>query len=96
MRFANSGVRVLNLNNAHLGRQPTIAAFTVLTFDQRKIIAILPTTHNRIVLLRSVKISQLLSIPASGIPRAPLYEAHTIPVDHTHIVQASLGNRVEV
>ena len=87
--FASSGVQVLSLEDGHpTSQQSAISALAVRAFDQDKLIAILPTSRDRIVLLELAKMLQLLTIPA--------HRARAIPVDPTHILCASLKHRIAV
>ena len=87
--FASSGLQLLNLDVGNAASQrPTIPALTVRAFDRSRIIAVLQTKRNRIVLLELVTMSQLLTIHAM--------EASIIPTDRTAILCASLDNGVAV
>ena len=86
-KFANSGIQVLSLDDGHpTSQQPIISPLTVHALDEGKIIAILPTSRDRIVLLKLATMERLLKIPAHG--------THSIPVDRTHILYASSRERV--
>ena len=87
--FGSSGVQVLSLDHQHpTSQQPTISALTVHPFDKGGIIAVLPTSRSCITLLEPATMSHLLTIPIRKI--------HTIPVDRTHILCASLDKHMTV
>ena len=92
--FKSSGVQVLSLDDVHPTTQPTITAYIMRAFDQGRMIAIHPTSRDRIVLLAPAKMSQLLTIPISGVHNTPLHDH--ISFDRTHILCASLDNRMAV
>ena len=87
--FTGSGIQLLDLRGGDTAsQQPTISALTVDSFDQGKIIAILPASRNYIVLLDPVTMSELLKIPAQ--------EANTTPTYRARILWASLDRRMAV
>lgn len=88
-KFASSDVQVLSLDDGDPSpQQPAISVLTVRSIDKDRIIAILPTSRDRIVLLELSTMLQLLTIP--------VHETHAIPVNRTHILCASLEKRTAV
>ena len=87
---AGSGIQVLNLDEGRIAsQQPTIPALAVHTFDKKnEIIAVTPTTRDRIVLLELATMSRLLTIPVQ--------ESHHINPDPVNILCASLEDNVAV
>ena len=87
--FAVSGVQLLNLDGGYSSpKQPTLPALTVHAFDQGRIIAILLTSGDHIVLMELATMKQLLNIPAQ--------ETNRTATDRTHVLCASLDNRMAV
>ena len=87
--FAGSGVQLLSVEGEYDAYQPpTYLPLTVHSFDEGRIIAILPTKRDRIVLLELACMSNLLAIPAQNTP--------TTSTDRTHVLCASLENRMAV
>ena len=87
--FAGSGVQLLNLDEENtIPQQPTIPALTVDAFDEGRIIAILSTNRDRIVLLELATMSQLLKIPVQ--------KTRKNSADRTRVLCASLDNRMAV
>ena len=83
-----SGIQLLSLDEGHTPpQQLTISPLTVHTFDEGKIIAILPTTRDHIRLYRLAAMLPLLIIPARTWP---------IPTDRPPILCASLEHRIAV
>ena len=85
--FTSSGVQVLSLDDGHPPSQrPSISTLTVHAFDEDRIVAVLPTSRDRVVLLDQAKMSELLTIPA--------HKGNPFPVDRANILCASLANHV--
>ena len=84
-----SGIQLLRL---HQGRapplQPTPPPLTTSPMDEGRIVTIVPTTNDRIILLETSTMSQVLSIPTRKV----------IPVatDRTVVLHASFKNEVAV
>ena len=86
---AVSGIQLLSLEEGNTPpRQPAISALTVEAFDQDRIIAILLTSRDRILLLEQVTMSQLLEIPIRNV--------HLTPTDHATIFCVSHKNLMAV
>ena len=85
---AGSGIQLLSLDEGHAPPQyPTTSTLAMRTFDEGKLIALLPTTRDHIKLIKSATMSPLLTIPARTWP---------IPTDLPPILCASLGHRIAV
>jgi len=64
---AGSGIQLLSLDSGYApSRQPITPALTVHPADQERIITIVPTTHDHIILLEIATMRQLTRIPAQG------------------------------
>ena len=86
---AGSGIQVLTLdgNDEHTtSQEPTIPSLTVRTFDEGKIVAVIPTRRNRVVLLETATMTQLLTFPVE--------ETRSTPTDGTEIICASFDNHM--
>ena len=81
-----SGIQLLGLDQGDItpSRRPDISTSTVHAFDQGKIMTIIPTSRDHIVLLEPVTVSQLIAIPVRNTSHP------------THILCASLENHVAV
>ena len=87
--FVDSGIQLLNLGKGHAASQrPITPALNVHDFDQGRIIAVSTISRDHIMLLKLTDMSPLLRIPVK--------KTHTIPTHRTHILCASLDNRVAV
>ena len=88
--FAGSGVQLLSLSGGQAeSQQPAIvSALPLYSLDQGKIIAVLKTSRDRIVLLNLAGLSKLLEIPAQ--------KTRMVPTDRTRVFCASLDNRMAV
>ena len=85
--FVGSGLQLLNLDERYATPQrPTIPALSVHAFDQGRIIAILLTSGDHIVLMELATMSQLLNIPAQ--------ETNRSATDRIHVLCASLDSRI--
>ena len=81
-----TGIQLLSLDERYAPPvQPTASILTLHTFDEGKLIAIVPTNRDRITLLESTTMSPLLVIPI-GI--------YTIPINLPSILFASLKHRI--
>ena len=81
-----TGIQLLNLDERYAPpRQPTASILTLHTFDEGKIIAIVPTNRDRITLLESATTSPLLTIPTG---------THNSPTDLPPILFALLKHRI--
>lgn len=79
---AGSRIQLLSLDGWHApSQQSTISALTVQDFDQGKIIAIITTDREHVVLLETASMSKLLKIPVR--------ETRLTPTDHSTILCAS-------
>ena len=79
-----SGIQLLSLDEGYTPpQQLTVSPLTVHTFDEGKIIAILPTAHDYIRLFESATMLPLPTIPA-----------WSIPTDHPQILCASLKHHI--
>ena len=84
--FVGSGIQLLSLDGGYApSQQPTISPLTMDTFDQDRIIAILPARRDSIVLLELPSMSQLLKIPVPTTIRRN-------PANNMTILCASLHN----
>ena len=87
--FRGSGIQLLRLHQDPAPpQQPTPPPLTVSPLDEGRIITIIPTTNDRIVLLETSTMSQVLSIPF------PEY----LPgiADTTLVLHASVKNKIAV
>ena len=81
-----SGIQLLSLDKRHTSpRQPTTSILTVHTFDEGKIIAIVQTNRDCIILLESATMLPLFTIPA---------RSRTISTSLPPILCASLKHRI--
>ena len=81
-----SGIQLLSLDKRYTPpRQPTTSILAVHSFDEGKIIAIIPTDGDRITLLESATMSTLLTVPV---------RTYTITTDSSPIICASLKYRI--
>lgn len=86
---ASSGIQLLSLDGRDgLSQQPTVSALTIHVCDKGRIIAIFPTSRDRIIVLEMATMSQLLEIPVRNI--------YLTPADHTTIFCASYENLTAV
>ena len=88
--FAGSGVQLLSLDSRHAESQypNTISALPLYSLDQGKIIVVLKTSRNCLVLLGVPGMSQLLEIPDQ--------RTHVTPANRTRIFCASSDQRLAV
>ena len=85
---AGSGIQLLSLDEGHVPPQyPTTSALAMRTFDEGKLIAILPTTREHIKLIEPATMSTLSIIPV---------RTWSIPTDRPPILCASLERRIVV
>ena len=85
---AGSGIQLLSLEEGHTPpQQSIISTLTVHTFDEGNIVAILPTSRDRITLLESATMSPLLTIPV---------RTFEIPTDRPPILCVSLKHRIAI
>ena len=83
-----SGIHLLSLDQEHASpQQPTLPLLAMYPLDKGRIIAIVPATNDRITLLETATMSQVLSIPTQ--------EDLSVAADHT-VVYASLENGIAV
>ena len=81
------GIQLLSLDQEHASsRQPTPPLLTTYPLDEGRIIAVIPTTDNRIILLETATMLQVFSIPIQEDPHA----------DHPVVLCASLEHRAAV
>ena len=64
--FVRSGIQLLSLDEGYPSSPQLASALDTTTFDQGRIIAIIPTTHNHIRLLETSTMSMLATIPSQG------------------------------
>ena len=87
--FRDSGIQLLDLGQEHApSQQPTPPSLTMYPLDEGRIISIVPTTDDRVVLLKTANMSQVLSIPAQ--------KGRSVATDHTVVLCASLKNKIAV
>jgi WD40 repeat protein len=87
--FVDSGLKLLSLDEGYTPfQQPTLSALTVHAFDKGQIVAILSTDRDRLVLLDSATMSQLLTIPAQ--------KTRDILANRAYVLCASLEDQVTV
>jgi WD40 repeat protein len=87
----DSGIQLLSLDVEPAGSLDPAISISVLTIhplDQGKIIVVLPTSRDSIILLEVATMKQLLKIP---VPRNS-----PTPTNHTRVFCASLANKVAV
>ena len=86
--FQGSGIQLLSLDQEHASpRQPTPPLLTMYPLDEGRIIAVVPETDDRTILLETATMSQVFSIPLQGV---------TSTVGRNVVVCASLENRATV
>ena len=87
--FVDSGLQLLNLDRDYIvSQESTVHALTIHALDGGRLIAILPISRDRIVLLRAATASKFVTIP--------IQNTDTIPIDGTPILCASLRNHMAV
>jgi len=83
------GIQLLNLDGGSVtSRQLLPPTHAVHPLDEDRIITVVPTDRNRVILLETATMSQVLSIPAQ--------KNLSIPTDRTVVLCASLENKVAV
>ena len=89
VNVAATGIQLLGLNKGPVpSEQPIPPAFAVHSLDHGRIISIVPTDRDRVILLETDTMSQFLTIPApKNLPA---------PIDHTVVLCASLENKIAV
>ena len=86
---AGSGIQLLDLGWKYTPSQPlTVPALAVDAFDEGRIIALLSTTQDLIILLESTALSQLFTIPTQN--------ADAIQSDHTPVLCAVFKHRMAI
>jgi hypothetical protein len=86
---AGSGIQLLSLDEGSAPSRGLIPpTLTVHPLDQGRIIAIIPTNRDRVVLLEAATMSQVLEIPAQG--------NLSVPTDRAVVLCASLENKIAV
>ena len=85
----DSGIQLLRLDQKDASpRQPTPPSLIVYSFDEGRIIAVVPTTGDCVTVLETATMSQVLSIPGQKDP--------LVTTDHTTVLDASLEHKVAV
>ena len=86
---AGSGIQLLDLGWQYTPSQPlTVPALAVDAFDEGRIIALLSTTRDRTILLESIAMLQLFTIPTQNVDPTQ--------TNHTPVLCAVLKHRVAV
>jgi len=84
-----SGIQLLNLNEGSTTSQQDLPpSLTVQPLDEGRIVAIVPTDRDRVVLLETATMLPVLTIPARG--------NLSVPLDRPVVLCASLENKVAV
>jgi len=87
--LADSGIQLLILDEGYTPPQQVVPpALTVRPLDEGKIVTIVPTDRDRVILLEVATMSEVFTIPAQG--------GLLIPIDRTVIICASLENKIAV
>ena len=82
---AGSGIQLLSLDRGHASSEQLLPpALTVHSLDKGRIIAIVPTSREHVILLETTTMSQVLTIPGRN------------DTDHTVVLCASLENGIAV
>ena len=77
--FVRSGIQLLSLDDGYSSSPRLASALDTNSFDQGRIIAIIPTTHSHIQLLETSTLSKLGTIHSQGTFSYPFEDTHSTP-----------------